>query len=281
MTELRQRMIEDMRLRGLAEGTQQVYVEAVKHLAVHYSRSPDQLTEDEVRDFILHLTDTRKLAKSTVRVHLFAIKFLYRMTLQRNWPVLSLVRVKKSTRLPVVLSREEARHLLSLIRRPQARMSCVMMYSCGLRISEATRLKPADIDSGRMVVCVRHGKGDKDRTVPLPRRTLDLLRAYWAEHRPVNGWLFPAQGTLNPINTKAVATGLKAALHESGIKKPATCHTFRHSYATHLLEARESLRTIQALLGHRALKSTMVYVHLTSATMERVHKTLNNLMGGL
>jgi len=122
-----------MRLRGLAEGTQQVYVEAVKHLAVHYSRSPDQLTEDEVRDFILHLTDTRKLAKSTVRVHLFALKFLYRMTLQRNWPVLSLARVKKPNRLPVILSREEARHLLALIRRPAARMSCVMMYSCGLR----------------------------------------------------------------------------------------------------------------------------------------------------
>ncbi len=281
MTDLRQRMIEDMRLRGLAEGTQQVYVEAVKHLAAHYSRSPDQLTEDEVRDFILHLTETRKLAKSTVRVHLFAIKFLFRMTLQRNWPVLSLARVKKPNRLPVILSREEARHLLSLIRRPQARMSCVMMYSCGLRISEATRLKPADIDSERMVVCVRHGKGDKDRMVPLPRRTLELLRAYWVGHRPANSWLFPAQGVLNPIRTKAVATCLKAALHESGIKKPATCHTFRHSYATHLLEARESLRTIQALLGHRALKSTMVYVHLTAATMEQAHKTINHLMADL
>jgi len=274
-------MIEDMRLRGLAEGTQRVYVEAVKHLAAHYSRSPDQLTEDEVRDFILHLTETRKLAKSTVRVHLFALKFLYRMTLQRDWPLLSLARVKKSTRLPVILSRAEARHLLSLIRRPAARMSCVMMYSCGLRVSEATHLQPADIDSQRMVVSVRHGKGDKDRTVPLPRRTLELLRVYWAEHRPANGWLFPAQGTRNPIRTKAVATCLKAALHESGIRKPATCRTFRHSYATHLLEARESLRTIQALLGHRALKSTMVYVHLTAATMEQVHRTINNLMADL
>ena len=281
MTELRQRMIEDMRLRGLADGTQQVYLEAVKHLARHYSRSPDLLTEDEVRDFLLYLIETRKLAKSTVRIHLFALKFLYRMTLKRDWPLLSLARVKKTNRLPVVLSREEARRLLSLIRRPQARMSCVMMYSCGLRISEATRLKPSDIDSGRMAVCVRHGKGDKDRTVPLPRRTLELLRAYWVEHRPANSRLFPAQGTANPIRTKAVGTCLKAALHESGIKKPATCHTFRHSYATHLLEARESLRTIQALLGHRALKSTMVYVHLTSATMEQVHRTINKLMADL
>lgn len=281
MTELRQRMIEDMRLRGLAEGTQQVYLEAVKHLAKHYSRSPDLLTEDEVRDFLLYLTETRKLAKNTVRIHLFALKFLYRMTLRRDWPLLSLARVKKTNRLPVVLSRAEARHLLSLIRRPQARMSCVMMYSCGLRISEATRLKPSDIDSQRMVVCVRHGKGDKDRTVPLPRRTLELLRAYWVEHRPANSWLFPAQGTANPIRTKAVGTCLKSALYESGIKKSATCHTFRHSYATHLLEARESLRTIQALLGHRALKSTMVYVHLTAATMQQVHRTINKLMADL
>ena len=281
MTELRQRMIEDMRLRGLAEGTQQVYIEAVKHLAVHYNRSPDQLTEEEVRDFILHLTETRKLAKSTVRVHLFAIKFLYRMTLRRDWPLLNLVRVKKPNRLPVVLSRAEARHLLSPIRRPHARMSCAMMYSCGLRISEATRLIPSNIDSQRMVVCVRHGKGDKDRMVPLPQRTLELLRDYWAEHRPATAWLFPAQGSPNPISTKAVATCLKAALHESGIKKPVTCHTFRHSYATHLPEARESLRIIQALLGHRSLKSTMVYVHLTSATMEQVHKTIDNLMADL
>ena len=186
MTELRQRMIEDMRLRGLTEGTRQVYLQAVKHLAAHYGRSPDLLTEDEVRDFLLYLTETRKLAKSTVRIHLFAIKFPYRMTLQRNWPVLSLARVKKPNRLPVVVSREEARHLLSLIRSPQARMSRVMMYSCGLRISEAIRLKPIDIDSQRMVVCVRHAKGDQDRTVPLPRRTLDLLRGYWVEHRPAN-----------------------------------------------------------------------------------------------
>ena len=175
MTELRQRVIEEMRLRGLAEGTQQVYVEAVKHLAAHYSRSPDQLTEEEVRDFILHLTETRKLVKSTVRVHLFALKFLYRMTLQRDWRLLSLACMKKSTRLPVILSREEASHLLSLIRRPAARMSCVMMYSCGLRISEATRLKPSDIanswiisiDNGRVVFRYRKVGETTSRTMSL------------------------------------------------------------------------------------------------------------------
>lgn len=280
MTELRKRMIEDMRLRGLAEGTQRVYVEAVKHLAQHYNRSPDQVTEEEVREFFIHLTQTRKLARSTVRIHLFAIKFLYRMTLQRDWPLLSLVRIKKPKRLPVILSRQEVWRLLQLIQRPEARMSCTMMYACGLRISEAIRLQAPDIDGHRMVVCVRGGKGDKDRTVLLPQRVLELLRAYWAEHRP-DPWLFPSRGGRTPISRKAVATCLKSALHQSGIKKSVSCHTLRHSYATHLLEAHTNLRIIQALLGHRSLKSTMVYLHLTRVLMEDAHKTINDLMAGL
>lgn len=280
MTELRKRMIEDMRLRGLTEGTQGVYVDAVKHLAQHYSRSPDQLTEEEVREFFIHLTQTRKLAQSTVRVHLFAIKFLFRMTLKRDWPLLSLVRVKKPKRLPVILSRQEVWHLLQLIQRPEARMSCTMMYACGLRVSEAVRLQAPDIDGRRMVVCVRGGKGDKDRTVLLPRRVLELLRAYWAEHQP-DPWLFPSRGGRTPISHKAVSTCLNRALHQSGIKKPVSCHTLRHSYATHLLEAHTNLRIIQALLGHRSLKSTMVYLHLTQVLMEDAHKTINDLMAGL
>lgn len=280
MTELRQRMIEDMRLHGLSEGTQRVYVDAVKQLAEHYSRSPDRLTEHEVREFFIYLTEKKKLARSTVRVHLFAIKFLYRMTLKREWALLNLVRIKKPKRLPVVLSHQEVSRLLGLIRKPQARMSCLIMYTCGLRVSEAIRLRAADIDSQRMVVCVRGGKGDQDRYVPLPQRTLSRLRDYWSEHRPAL-WLFPSPSGRDPIRREAVRTCLKAALAESGIKKAASCHTLRHSYATHLLEAGVNLRAIQALLGHRSLKSTMVYVHLTQALMNEVHKTINHLMADL
>jgi len=280
MTELRKRMIEDMRLRGLTEGTQGVYVDAVKHLAQHYNRSPDQLSEEELRRFFIHLTQTRKLARSTVRVHLFAIKFLYRMTLKRDWAVLNLARIKKPTRLPVILSFQEVQRVLNRIRRPQARLSSTMMYTCGLRVSEATRLQASHIDSQRMVVCVRHGKGDKDRNVPLPGRTLALLRTYWAAHRP-SSWLFPSRNAQSPINRKTVDLCLKAAVKESGINKRVSCHTLRHSYATHLLEAGVNLRVIQALLGHRSLKSTMVYVHLTPAIMKDLHKTLNDLMAGL
>jgi site-specific recombinase XerD len=280
MTELRQRMIDDMRLHGLSEGTQRVYVDAVKHLAEHYNRSPDQLTENDLRGFFLHLTQTKKLARSTVRVHLFAIKFLYRRTLKRDWALLSLLRVKKPNRLPVILSFQEVQRLLSLIRRPQALMSCMMMYACGLRVSEAVRLQASDIDSQRMVVRVRHSKGDKSRYVPLPKRTLTRLRSYWAEHRPAS-WLFPSHSGRTPINRKAVGACLKAALMESGINKKASCHTLRHSYATRLLEAGVNLRVIQALLGHRSLKSTMVYVHLTPAIMKEVHEVINNLMADL
>jgi len=280
MTELRQRMIEDMRLHELAEGTQRVYVDAVKQLARYYNRAPDQLTESEVRQFFIYLTHKRKLARSTARVHLFAIKFLYRMTLKRDWAMLNLVRIKKPKRLPVILSRQEVGHLLSLIRRPQAHMTCMMMYACGLRVSEAARLRASDIDSQRMAICVRHGKGDKDRNVPLPQRTLALLRSYWAEHRPVS-YLFPSRTGKSPISRDAVSACLKAALKESGINKKTSCHTLRHSYATHLLEAGVNLRVIQVLLGHRSLKSTMIYVHLTPAIMKEVHKTINDLMAGL
>jgi site-specific recombinase XerD len=171
--------------------------------------------------------------------------------------------------------------LLNLIRRPQARMSCLMMYACGLRASEATHLQVTNIDSQRMVVHVRAGKGNRDRYVLLPERTLILLRNYWAEHRPAAPWLFPMQNKREPIDRDAVNGCLKAALHESGIKKRVSCHTLRHSYATHLLEEGTSLRAIQGLLGHQSLKSTLVYAHLTPPLMGRVRKIVDDLMNNL
>jgi len=280
MTGLSQRMIEDMRLHGLTENTQRVYADAVRQLARHYNRSPDRLTESQVRAFFVHLTEERKLARSTVRIYLYAIRFFYRMTVKRDWPLLNLVRVKKSRRLPVVLSRQEVATLLRRVRRPEVRMSSLMMYTCGLRVSEAIHLRAEDIDSQRMVVCVRAGKGDQDRNVPLPRQTLMRLRAYWAKHRPAP-WLFPSSSGKDPVRRTTVGRCLKAALDESGIKKPASCHTLRHSYATHLLEAGVNLKAIQAFLGHRSLKSTMIYLHLTQPLLEEVHKTINTLMADL
>ncbi len=280
MTELRRRMTEDMQLHGLAQGTQKVYLDAVKDLAKHYRRSPDQITEEELRQFFVHLTQQRKLAASTVRVHLFAIRFLYRMTLRRDWPILRLVRVKRPKRLPVVLSPEEAWRLLNLVQRPAARMSLILMYACGLRVSEATHLRAVDIDSQRMVLNIRGGKGNKDRQVPLPERVLDLLRAYWKAQRPQSA-LFPAESGDRPIASGSVRRCLQAALPESGIRKNVSCHTLRHSYATHLLERGVDLRTIAGLLGHRSLRTTMIYLHLTQGIMKNVHTVVNTLINGL
>lgn len=280
MTELRRKMIEDMRLHGLAASTQQVYIDAIRALAKHFGRSPDTIREDEIRQFFGYLCETRKLAPATVRTQLFAVKFLYQRTLRRPWPTLNLLRVKRPKKLPTVLSPAEVWRLLDLVRRPAARMSAILMYSCGLRVSEATRLKAADIDSRRMVVCVRGGKGDRDRNVPLPTRTLELLREYWVKHRPKT-WLFPAEDPSKPIRPGAVRKCLQAALPEAGIHKPVACHTLRHSYATHLLEQGVHLRSIQALLGHRSCRTTFIYMHLTEATLQAVHEAVNRLTAQL
>lgn len=277
MTELRRRMIEDMKLHGLAAGTQEVYVDGVRALAKHFGRSPDQITEEEIRRFFVYLTETRKLAPNTIRTHLFAIQFLYQRTLHRPWPTLNLLCVRRPRKLPTVLSPSEVWRLLNSVRRPAARMSLILMYSCGLRVSEATHLRAADIDSRRMVVCVRGGKGAQDRYVPLPVRTLALLREYWAKYRPTP-WLFPSTDPARPIRPSSVRKCLQAALPEAGITKPVACHTLRHSYATHLLEKNVNLRSIQALLGHRSCRTTFIYMHLTEATMQAVHDAVNDLM---
>ena len=280
MTELRRRMIQDMGLHGLAEATQRTYLDAVANLARHFKRSPDQLTDDQLRQFFVHLTQTQRRAKSTIRVHLFAVKFLYRYTLRRPSPTLDLLRIKRDRKLPVVLAHAEVRTLLAAIRRPAARMSSMLMYSCGLRVSEAVHLRIEDIDSRRMVLAVRNGKGRQDRYVPLPQRTLDLLRDYWPEHRPAYG-LFPDRSGSRPIRRQAVLKTIDAATADSKLNKPVSCHTLRHSYATHLLENHADLRWIQALLGHRSFRTTILYLHLTATTLNHIQVIVNKLMADL
>jgi site-specific recombinase XerD len=280
MTELRQRMIQDMQLHGLMPGTQDVYVRAVRELAAHYRLSPDQLTEEQVRQFFVHLSQERKLTANSVQTRLYAIKFLYRRTLQRNWKLFDLLRIRPKHKLPTVLSRQEVQQLLGAVRRPAARISLVMMYACGLRVSEAIHLKAADIDSQRMVVNVRNGKGAKDRQVPLPRRVLELLRDYWRANRPKD-WLFPAQGGVVPLLPGSVRRALDAAARQCRLAKHASCHTLRHSYATHLLEQGMDLRMIQAFLGHRSPRTTFIYLHLTTASMKQCSGTVDQLMAAL
>ena len=278
MTELRRRMIEDMRLRALSEATQRTYVDAVANLARYFKRSPDQVTEEELRRFFVSLT--RRRAKSTVRVHLFALRFLYRYTLGRRSPTLDLIRVKRDRKLPVVLSHDEVRQLLAHIRRPQARTAALLMYSCGLRVSQAIHLKIADVDGRRMVLCVRHGKGGQEQYALLPQRTLELLRAYWRECRPAH-WLLPDRTGRRPIRREAVLKAIVPAAQEAHLTKHVSCHTLRHSYATGLLEDGLDLRVIQGLLGHHSIRSTAGYAHLTSGTMRNVQAAVNNRMANL
>ena len=218
MKDLRQRMIEDMKLRGLASNTQALYLHAITALAKHYRRRPDQITQEQIKDYLLYLTETKGYAKSTFKVHLFAIKFMYQKTLGRDWRLLQLARVRADKKLPIILSRDEVWELLDRVRRPEAHMSLTLMYTCGLRVSEAVNLRPEDIDSGRKVVWVRNGKGNKDRSVPLPVNTLAELRRYWRRQRPKR-WLFPSKRGTTPISDGSVRRCLTAALWQSSINK--------------------------------------------------------------
>lgn len=277
MTPLRDRMIEDMKLVGLSEGTQRTYITAVSNLARHFNLSPELVTKEQVRTYLVGMS-RRGLAPSTVRTHLFALKFLFLNTLQRDWSLLKLYRIRRTKRLPVVLSRTEVWKLIDQIRRPDIRMCVTMMYVCGLRISEAGRLRVEDIDSKRMVVWVRQGKGDKDRQVPLPIKTLVTLREYWGQRHPSGQWLFP-DGTGNgSLCRSAIGRAVRSACRQAGIRKGASCHTLRHSYATHLLEQGLDLRSIQGLLGHANIKSTIVYLHLTQGVMDNVRQVINELI---
>ena len=281
MTELRRRMIEDMQLAGLTSGTQDTYVRSIQILAQYYHRSPDQLTDEQVRDFFLYLMRERGLAKATLINYRAAIKFFYTKTLQRSVPVIDLLKGEWRRKLPVVLGQDEVRRLLSLVKDPRDRMCLTMIYSCGLRLREGTRLQVCDIHSSRMVVHVRNGKGGKDRYVPLPQRTLELLRAYWLQERP-RPWLFPEKREADrPIWRERPYHTLKAVLRKSKIEKAVCVHTLRHSYATHLLEAGVNLRVIQEVLGHKSPKTTAIYTHLTPKVLAGLQNTINGLMAQL
>lgn len=277
MKHLRRRMIEDMKLRALAARTQGRYLHAIKALAEHYNRPLCRITQEQVRKYLLYLIEKKEYAKSTFNVDLAAIKFLYRTTLGRDWSLLKIKGSRTDRRLPIVLSRDEMWHLLGLVRRPKPRMSLILMYTCGLRVSEAVNLRIDDIDGKRMVVWARNTKGHRDRSIPLPVQTLTELRIYWRQHRP-STWLFPSRYTGKPITASCVQHCLKATVQQSDIRKNVSCHTLRHSYATHLVEAGVHLRVIQALLGHKSITSTFVYMHLTQGTMADVQKQINRIM---
>jgi len=285
MSYLRQRMIEDMQLRGYAPKTQEAYLRAVRQLAEHFDKSPADLNEEDLREYFLHLKNVKRVSRSTCTQALCGIKFLFQHTLKRDWKTFELVRPPKEKKLPVVLSQEEVRRVLGCLNSFRHHVCLSTIYSCGLRLREGIHLQVADLDSERMVVHLHQGKGNKDRYVPLPDRTLALLRQHWLTHRHPR-WLFPARTprgvplseASTPMSTSTVQKAFRAACLESGIQKHATVHTLRHSYATHLLEAGVNLRLIQIYLGHASMKSTAIYTHLTRNGNERAAETINRVM---
>jgi len=276
MTPLRKRFYEDMQLRGLATRTQESYVQAVQGLARHYKRSPEQLSDEEIRAFFLHLINERKSAASTLTIYFSGIKLFYEKTFKRTWRVLGIERPPRPRRLPVVLSIEEVRQVLALIRNEAYRTALRLIYSLGLRLNEGVHLTLADIDLERRQVRVRNGKGRKDRYVPLPEATRLLLSEYLGQTRP-QLWLFAGRIAGRPIDATNLQRAFRLAVRESGIPKQASVHTLRHSYATHLLESGIDVRTIQELLGHESLNTTMIYTHLTQRTQNALCLALDQI----
>jgi site-specific recombinase XerD len=287
MTVLRQKMMEDLQLRGLAVRTQESYVQAVSQLAAHYHKSPDQITEEELRQYFLFLKNIKHVSRSTQTIALCGIKFFYEHTLRREWHTLDFARSPKEKKLPVVLSMQEVGRILSCIHYVRYQVCLTTIYACGLRLLEGTSLQVKDIDGARKMVHIHQGKGGKDRYVPLPDAALNMLRRYWATHRnPV--WLFPSvylcqspEQINKPMSASSVQNAFGAALLESGVKKDATVHTLRHSYATHLLEAGVSLRVIQEYLGHASPATTAIYTHLTSVVNAQASETINDIVAKL
>lgn len=286
MTPLEKRLIEDMKLAGYSKRTQDTYLYAVRKLTNHLQTSPDQITNEQLREYLLWHKD--KYAPNTTTIALCGIKFFYQKILKKPMPVFNLARQPRGRKLPVVLTREEVRAVLSNIRVGRHRACLSFIYSCGLRISEAVSMKTSQIDSKRMVVHVQFGKGARDRYVPLPQATLHLLRRHWKTHRHPQ-WVFPAPSrggnrelkATCPLPISSVQKVFRQSLKEVGIQKDAHVHTLRHSYATHLLEEGVDIRIISTYLGHKSLESTLVYTHLTPLLKQGVAQKINSLMGGL
>lgn len=265
MTPLRQRMIDDMRVRNLAPLTQSCYLQQVSLFARYFHKSPEELGPEEIRTYQVYLTNQRKLAPASIGTAVAALRFLYKISLKREWPLPEVIPAPQMPqKLPVVLSPEEVLHFLDSVGSLKHRTILTLCYAAGLRISEAVHLKPNDVDSQRMVIRVEQGKGQKDRYVMLSPRLLEILRNYWRAVRPKQ-WLFEGYVSGQPITRDAVHRVCKQARQVSGIAKPISPHSMRHAFAVHLLESGTDVRTIQLLLGHRSLATTARYLRIATS----------------
>jgi len=277
MTKLRDRMEADMRLRNLRPSTQKCYLRYVRTFAVYHGRCPSKMGTKEVRDFLVYLRDERGLAPMSIRGYVAALKFFYTATLDRPEVVRPWLSPRVQRKLPVVLSGTEVEAVLGAVQSLTYRAVLMTTYGAGLRISEACQLKVADIDSARMLLHVRNGKGGKQRYTMLCRRLLDVLRQYFRRKRPDGGYLFPGRKPGTHLHDSSVREVLHQAIEDCGVDKHVTPHVMRHSFATHLLEAGTDIRTIQVLLGHSSIQTTQIYTQVSPRHISRVKSPLDLL----
>jgi len=276
MSELRQKMLADLKVRNYAERTCKIYLERVAEMAQHFGRSPDRISRKEIRDYLRYLVTERDVSASAFRQIIAALRFLYRTTLGRSGMIPYLPYPRQKRRQPVVLSPDEVARLLKAIPNLKHRMVAMTEYGAGLRITEAVHLQLSDIDSDRMVITVRHGKGDVDRQVILSKVLLDALRRYWLAYKPAL-WLFEGKDPEKPLGVSTIQRAIKAARTGAKITKRATSQSLRHSFATHLLESGTDLRVIQLLLGHRSLRTTQIYTHVATDRLRATVSPLDTL----
>lgn len=275
METFKEQMQGDMVLRNLSEKTQVMYHAAARDLEKYFSKPPDQLNEGDVKSFLLSIVQVRKLSQSSLKINYSALRFLYETTLGKGW-VMDRIPYPKTTRsIPIILTKSEIHKIFDATATLKQKVMLMVTYSAGLRISETARLKITDIDSARMLLRVDQGKGNKDRYTLLSQVALETLRMYWKEYRPKN-WLFPKDTCPeNHVPIDTIRQVFKRAKRAANVRKPASCHTLRHSFATHLLEADVDLHTIQLLLGHSSIRTTTVYLHVSNKTLAKIVSPLD------
>jgi len=269
MGQLYNQMKMDLELKNFSHKTIRCYLDCMVQFVRHYGRSPVDMDEEEIRGYLHYLITEKKVSQSSINQAYSAMKFFYETSLGRVWNGIRIPRSKIRKKLPVVFSLQEVRSLLASVDNLKHQALLTTIYSGGLRLGEATKLRPSDIDGERMTILVQGGKGNKDRYTVLGERTLELLRLYYKVYRPVQ-WLFPSRDSGKPLSGASVQRVFKKALHRAGIKKKASVHTLRHSFATHLLESGTDLYYIQRLLGHSAASTTSVYLHITGRDLAKV-----------
>jgi site-specific recombinase XerD len=270
-------MLADMKLKGFARSTQQEYLLRARHFAQHYMRSPAEMGKPELRDYLLHLINEKKVSPATHHMYVASLKFLYATTLDRPEEVAKIPWPKVPRTLPDILSGEEVECLLQSVHSVKHRAILMSAYGAGLRVSEVCCLKRDDIDSKRMLLHIRHAKNSKHRYVTLSERLLRFLRYYWKITRPPGDYLFPGRNPGGHISDDGVRWALRKAVAEAGLTKRITPHSLRHGFATHLLELGEDIRTVQQLLGHASIQTTARYTKVTAKHLGRIKSPLDLL----